>query len=627
MNTNTIKHERLMKTYKACILIILTLGLFSCDKFLKEDFKSGASTDYYKTSDGMEGLISACYVTNKIYWGQEEGSDFSDCGTDSWDYGQQSPQPYQFTFTTDFNAANSRLVVLWVEFYRGINACNSAIEILSNPALTPFDTTKTKKRLAEVRFLRAEYNWLIVETWGGVVLNTKPIVGLVTTAKRSPVSDFYNLIFEDLDYAVNNLTATDNTKVTTEYGRVTKMAALAFRARMNLTWASYNNDNSYYTKALNDAQAVIASGKFTMYDKYSDVWAMANNTTNTEDIWCINYSYTQYAGLGVNAADYTIYQRTGDKAWAPREGGNHEHENYGTQYDAIPGMARDLANGRPFRRYVPTKYQVDVFNEDIDQRFYGTFKTTWFANNVAKLTLKWPIAGFHSADALTGKVIIAKNGDTCLFMTKKHIPDNITTKSINTNYYWNLDRNYWCLDYDNMFNADGTINDAGCFNRNLCLELHKVYDDGRAAANGTGSERGARDAYLMRISEMYLIAAEAAWKTGQSDVAYTNYLLPLANKRAVAANGTGMLASYGINSGADLTLDYFLDERARELTGEQIRWFDLKRTGTLVARMKKYAGNALARANFDDHFVLRPIPQIQFDAITNKGEFAQNPGY
>jgi hypothetical protein len=173
-------------------------------------------------------------------------------------------------------------------------------------------------------------------------------------------------------------------------------------------------------------------------------------------------------------------------------------------------------------------------------------------------------------------------------------------------------------------NADGTIRTERTNDRNLCFELHKFYDNQRPAANGTGSQRGIRDAYVLRISEMYINAAEALWKTGNTSEAY-DLLKVLADKRSYSGDGAAMLAAYGINSGTDLTLNYFLDERAREFCGEQQRWFDLKRTGTLIERMHQYAGNALARQNFNEHFTLRPIPQIQIDAIGDPTY--QNPGY
>jgi hypothetical protein len=88
-----------------------------------------------------------------------------------------------------------------------------------------------------------------------------------------------------------------------------------------------------------------------------------------------------------------------------------------------------------------------------------------------------------------------------------------------------------------------------------------------------------------------------------------------------------MLASYGINGGEDLSEEYFLDERAREFCGEQLRWFDLKRVGNqmMIQRMQMYAGNPSARANFNEKFILRPIPQVEIDAIADPSY--QNPGY
>jgi hypothetical protein len=78
------------------------------------------------------------------------------------------------------------------------------------------------------------------------------------------------------------------------------------------------------------------------------------------------------------------------------------------------------------------------------------------------------------------------------------------------------------------------------------------------------------------------------------------------------------------------TLETVLEERAVELCGEQQRWFDLKRTKTLVDHVKAY--NAQGAANIKDYHLLRPIPQAQMDAVTNystnEGEgFWQNNGY
>ena len=76
---------------------------------------------------------------------------------------------------------------------------------------------------------------------------------------------------------------------------------------------------------------------------------------------------------------------------------------------------------------------------------------------------------------------------------------------------------------------------------------------------------------------------------------------------------------------SELTIDFILDERARELCGEQIRWFDLKRTKKLVEYVK--LRNTDAKDNIQEYHMLRPIPQNQLDAVTNKDEFTQNPGY
>lgn len=142
----------------------------------------------------------------------------------------------------------------------------------------------------------------------------------------------------------------------------------------------------------------------------------------------------------------------------------------------------------------------------------------------------------------------------------------------------------------------------------------------------TGSvirDLGSRDAFVFRLSEMYLIAAEGHMMSGNSGEAIKR-LNDLRAVRAIAGMDNSLNATELAQVG-NKDISVILDERARELCGEQQRWFDLKRTGTLVDRVKKY--NLVASPNIKKEHVLRPIPQAQLDAVTNKDEFGQNDGY
>ena len=71
-------------------------------------------------------------------------------------------------------------------------------------------------------------------------------------------------------------------------------------------------------------------------------------------------------------------------------------------------------------------------------------------------------------------------------------------------------------------------------------------------------------------------------------------------------------------------MNLIMEERARELAGEQTRWMDLKRWGNLVERVKLY--NSDGAVGVKSIHYLRPIPQKQVDLSENKG-FPQNDGY
>jgi hypothetical protein len=75
----------------------------------------------------------------------------------------------------------------------------------------------------------------------------------------------------------------------------------------------------------------------------------------------------------------------------------------------------------------------------------------------------------------------------------------------------------------------------------------------------------------------------------------------------------------------DVTLDFILDERAREFGGEMMRWFDLKRTDKLLERVRLH--NPEASDYIQEHHRLRPIPQSQFDGMPDPETLGQNQGY
>jgi len=80
---------------------------------------------------------------------------------------------------------------------------------------------------------------------------------------------------------------------------------------------------------------------------------------------------------------------------------------------------------------------------------------------------------------------------------------------------------------------------------------------------------------------------------------------------------------------SDITVDFILDERARELAGEYVRWTDLKRTHKLVEYATTYNEDGITETNMKGpdgkYKTLRPIPQAAIDL--NQTKVDQNPGF
>lgn len=143
--------------------------------------------------------------------------------------------------------------------------------------------------------------------------------------------------------------------------------------------------------------------------------------------------------------------------------------------------------------------------------------------------------------------------------------------------------------------------------------IRKVEGKRRAAANQPDGFTS-NDIMVYRLAETYLLRAEAYLRSGEQKLAADDI-----NKVRERANATPINFS-------DVTLDYILDERARELIVEEPRRRTLTRVGKLVERTKKYTDYASTKNSIQNYHEFFPIPLREIDA--NFGaKLEQNIGY
>lgn len=140
--------------------------------------------------------------------------------------------------------------------------------------------------------------------------------------------------------------------------------------------------------------------------------------------------------------------------------------------------------------------------------------------------------------------------------------------------------------------------------------------EGLALAGAT-SGRTFKDFPVIRLAETYLLRAEAYLLRGQAgdDQKAADDINELRNR----ANAKPAVAS-------EVTLDYILDERARELSIEEPRRKTLSRMGVLVERVRKYNMRESTRQSIQNYHQWLPIPQKAIDANQN-AKLEQNDGY
>lgn len=569
----------------ACILLFTGCSL-------EEYNPTGGPTtnEYYSTPGGYEQLINACYFPLTRTWtgGGEDYVVFAaECGTDLWTCPQGEGWMKEIFYYSGLNGATATLNEGWQSSYESINYCNAAINLVGNAGYT--DETKRNAKVAEAYFLRAFFNFYLVEQFGGVYLPISETTTPITDIPRSSVSDFYELIFADLNFAMLNLP-----KIQTEKGRATRGAAYHLYSKACLQFASYDeasDKTELYTAAKNAAMELINNKEsygLVLYDNPSEVFDVNNNKTNTEAVWVATHSQSS-----------TLNPR-GSQYW------NRVFKQFGCiQVSNQCGISFNIAGEyvKFEKRIMPTLALLDLYKEK-DTRYAAYFREMYIANS----NYTWSdgdCSKFGKDPAVFAGLKTISVGELGMLFTREDIAAPFS-----------LD--YACLDRDLIYNVDGSANIS--YANYGYPALKKFEAPGMYAGQLTKAYSWADD-LVYRLAETYLLAGEACFRL--NDATAATYFNVIRNRACENHDGSMNITA------SDIDVDFILAERGRELCGEYTRFMDLKRMGKSVfAEYVNSNPDIQIRGAFDvnTHF-LRPIPEkSELNYQTNPVEF-QNPGY
>jgi starch-binding outer membrane protein, SusD/RagB family len=635
------------------ILTLMTIS-YGCNDILEEDPKTTFTTDYYKTAQGYQDGLNAAYSYLRFQYGSNPALGINVTGTDEFTFGPEpnynssgDNQPHKLLGTYDVTPQAGYLQTTFNRTFPVINTLNALVTLA--PEVGEFADIQRQQSLAQARYLRAHYYFLLVAQFGAVPLdlgsgdlafNTEPFLGFNRGNNEQERVELlranYQAIIDDLIFASQNL---PDQRLTTEF-RLFKAVAFHLLAKVYLA-RSYNAaiaEAGDAQNAYNAANEVIANpGKYgvALQANFARVFEQGNDY-NSEILFAaerIPGEYVNNGYLNANADGIGDGENMASNCFS----GNYQQEatipvsllRNRPLVGTLPAGwvanrvidGRPLAFQRPLRKIAPTRWLTETaFADKVnDARYHGSFRTLWTAasQNAAGTT-----AYNTFIQALNAYGMVP--GDTAFYLADS--PAQAAAMGVSganpygTKYYRVYSSANW---YSNQLYPGPPAPSNQIL---IYPSLKKFVDTQRVSPNGSSG----RSMPIFRLAETYLLAAEAAFQTGNLTEAAN--LINVIRRRAafrtglspavLAARQTAMEIAPGV-----VTLDFILDERARELAGEGMRWTDLALRGETVF-VNRVNLNEDAAGKVQAKHRLRPIPQTQLDAVndTDKAKY-QNPGY
>ncbi len=564
----------------------------SCESFLEEDPKGSVNDTYALTEDGAEAEVLSLYQINtslleELFMVGELGNDLLAYGGNVRDYWKGLIQ-YDETYMSD-NGSNEGL---WKWLYVGLATSNTAIESIENAT---FSSEEKREQLrSEAHALRAFYLFQIVETYGPASYYSEiPIKSPGAIKADQPgIGAFYKRILADLDIADKALKKA-NEMPSGNTGRMNLGVAKALRMRAMMSLAAYDQSiiaeagisdkNQCYSNAVSLATELINNYGYRLQDNFVSVFDPAT-IENSEVIWAIQYGNTTFDSHNNFIHRYFVSQV------------NRSARSYSKTINGL--QAHSVFYGREYRAVMPTYYFISVFDK-YDARRDATFITGYCRTD------DWNMSPDFS--------------DTLLIRSLDVLPNNVKAAY--------EARGIICDDVADVYDvATGKVLDNS--NVRSCANIvTKWLDNSRSTAK---QEYAYKDAILIRLGEVYITLAEANIQLGKTTEAM-NAIKELRRRALV----TGHESALDLTA-SDMTIEFILDEGARELGGELFRWQMLKRCldkNAFCEWLKKKnpdtnPDNASQGIGVKPYHINRPVPLSVINSYKAMDiDFKQNEGY
>ena len=523
-----------------------------------------------------------------------------------------------------WSSSNDFTEAMYSRLAQEVSFTNSFIENAS--ALTD---TAAQTYIAEARFLRAFAYYYLIDLYANVPLTTEVSVELPQQSNRAEIFAF----IESELLEIQDLLLPSGSN---EYGRVDQVAAWALLSRLYLNaevWIGtpkYNESVSFSNMVMNSSYTINmndANNNGTAYDELF----LADNDTNgaqNEFIFALNFDGLQSQTYG--GTTFLVHAAIGGTMNPTEFGVNGGWGGLRT--------TKNLVN-----KFEVVALDVNALNNDLG----GTLSDWGLVGDATTNAWDGPDMEMYEtgtdqyaiyADLTAGEIKFRFNedwgnnyGDDGADGTlEPGAPTNIAIPNDGT-YFITLDLNALTYsitevvptsDKRGMFHTDGQtleIEKIPPFNNGYAVRKFKNVDSNGNPGSDTGGDFVDTDLPIIRLAEIYLNYAEATLRGGAGDLSI-----------AVAKINELRQRAYGSTSGnistGDLTLEFILDERSRELYWEGQRRTDLVRYNyfTTNSYLWPFKGNVPNGTSVNSYRNVFPLP---INVLSTNPNLTQNLGY